>query len=182
MLDSHTLWLANGRDLTIARFDLTGHRIEQTIGIGVSTATLTAGAGAVWVLSDRHELIRVDPAFGVLKARKLPLGDGPDNSVGDPAGLAVGAGSVWVENGGRTLLRIAPRTSAVQRRLDLGQSIDAVAYGNGSVWVTGGEPDTLLRIDPRTNAVTARIPIADAEEHRRRTRSDSVSAREPCGS
>jgi streptogramin lyase len=161
VLDAHTVWLANDRDLTIERFGLTRHRIEQTIGVGVSTATLAAGAGAVWVLSDRHELIRVDPAFGALKTRRLPLGNGPGNSLGDPAGLAVGAGSVWVEGGGPTLLRIAPRTSAVQRRLDLGQNIDTVAYGDGSVWVTTGEPNTLLRIDPRTNTVAARIPIAD---------------------
>jgi YVTN family beta-propeller protein len=160
VLDAHTLWLANNHDLTIARFDLTGHRVEQTIGVGVSTATLAAGAGAVWVLSDQQELIRVDPAFGVLKTKRLPLGEGQQNSLGDPAGIAVGSGSVWIQDGGRTLLRIDPRTSAVERRLDLGRRIDTVAYGDGSVWVTAGEPASLLRIDPRTNAVTARIPIA----------------------
>jgi DNA-binding SARP family transcriptional activator len=158
-LDTHTVWLADARDLTLARFDVEGRRIEQTIGLGLSPDAIATGAGAVWVLADRM-LVRIDPAFGFVKTRMLPLGDASDISVGSPAGLAVGANSVWVEDGASTLLRIDPRTRAVTRRFDLGKGIDGVAVGAGSVWVTRGSPATLLRIDPRTNSVTARIPIA----------------------
>jgi YVTN family beta-propeller protein len=158
-LDTHTLWLADAGDLTLARFDVKGRRVEQTIGLGVSPDGVASGAGAVWVLSGRR-LVRIDPAFGFVKTRTLPIGDAPDISVGSTAGLAVGAGSVWVEDGVSTLLRIDPRTRTVTRRFALGKGIDGVAVGSGSVWVTRVSPATLLRIDPRTNLVTARIPIA----------------------
>jgi len=158
--DAHTLWLANATDLTLARFDMNGHRVEQTIGLGRAPDAIATGAGAVWVLSG-PTLVRIDPAFGFVKARVLPIGSsGPAISVGTPAGLAVGANSVWVEDGDSTLLRIDPRTRAVVHRFELGKRIDGVAVGAGSVWVTRGSPATLIRIDPRTNAVTARIPIA----------------------
>jgi DNA-binding SARP family transcriptional activator/streptogramin lyase len=157
-LDTHTVWLVDARDLTLARFDVKGRRIEQTIGLGLSPDAIATGAGAVWALS--RGIVRIDPAFGFVKSRTLPLGDSTDISVGCPCGLAIGAGSVWVEDGVSTLLRVDPRTLAVTRRFDLGQGIDGVAVGAGSVWVTRGSPATLLRIDPRTNSVTARIPIA----------------------
>jgi DNA-binding SARP family transcriptional activator/DNA-binding beta-propeller fold protein YncE len=158
-IDAHTLWLANPDDLTLARFDVDGHRVEQTIGLGLPPWGIATGAGAVWVLSDRT-LVRVDPAFGFVKTRTLPMATSTDISVGDPAGLVVGAGSVWVEDGVSTLLRIDPRTRAVLHRFELGTGIDGVAVGAGSVWVTRGSPATLIRIDPRTDAITARIPIA----------------------
>ena len=156
-LDTHTLWLADVRDLTLARFDLKGRRIEQTIGLGLTPDAIATGEGAVWVLSNRT-LVRVDPAFGFVKARTLPIALPDDISVGNPAGLAVGAGSVWVEDGVSTLLRVDPRTSAVTRRFALGKGIDGVALDAGSVWVTRGSPATLLRIDPRTDSVTAPNP------------------------
>lgn len=157
-LDKHTVWLANARDLTVARFDVNGGRIEQTIGLGLSPDAIATGAGAVWVVSG-GTLVRIDPAFGFVKTRALALGSAEDISVGSPASLAVGAGSVWVEDGS-ALFRIDPRTRTVTRRFPLGKGIDGVALGAGSVWVTRGSPATLFRIDPRTNSVTARIPIA----------------------
>src|SRR5262249_20062207 len=158
-VDAHTLWLANASDLTLARFDVIGRRIEQTIGLGVSPSAIATGAGAVWVLSGRT-LTRVDPAFGDVKSRTLPIANSHEISVGDPAGLAVGANSVWVEDGVSTLLRVDPRTSAVLHRFELGKSLDGVAVGAGSVWVTRGSPATLIRIEPHTERVTAQIPIA----------------------
>src|SRR5262249_47521362 len=67
---------------------------------------------------------------------------------------------VWVEDGGRSLVRADPGTGEARLAVTVGQGLDGVAVGEGSVWVVLNTPPTLLRIDPRTGVVQARIPLA----------------------
>ena len=152
--------MLNARDQTVVRLDLATRRVARTIGIGVTPTAVAVGDGAVWVLgAEQRTLIRIDPAYDLVRTTRVALADAPEISVGSPAGLAVAPSGVWIEDG-TSLFRVAPGTGATTRRIELGRGIDGVAAGAGSIWVTRGSPATLIRIDPRTGRVSARIPIA----------------------
>jgi DNA-binding SARP family transcriptional activator/streptogramin lyase len=160
-LVGHTLWLLNTPDETVVRLDLQQRRVARTIGLGVEPTAIAVGDGAAWVLAaPARRLFRIDPAYGLVRTIRVPLGSSSDLSVGNPAGVAVSREGVWVEDGASTLFLVSPETGAVRRRLSLGRGIDGVAVGAGSVWVTQGSPATVLRVNPHTGRVTARIPIS----------------------
>jgi DNA-binding SARP family transcriptional activator/ABC-type transport system substrate-binding protein len=117
--------------------------------------------GALWSVSSRGDLTRLDPATGK-EVTTLGLGI-------KPSGLAVGEGSVWVT--GRTsptLLRIDPSVNEVVDPFPLpmeGVITDQtgeVAVGAGSVWVGHGAFNpgaSVERLDPETGRVQHRFSI-----------------------
>lgn len=95
-----------------------------------------------------------------------------------PQAVAVGGGSVWlasigpwhagkggvlVPDGPGIVLRIDPVSGAVRARVRIGRGPQAIAVGDGSVWVLNGRglgaDDTLDRIDLQTNHVVASMPV-----------------------
>jgi DNA-binding SARP family transcriptional activator/DNA-binding beta-propeller fold protein YncE len=159
-LSRHTLWMLDGPDRTVSRFDLDLHRVVRTIGLGVTPTAVAVGAGAAWVLAaPERTLVRVDPAYDFVRTTRLPLAQPGDLAIGNPAGLAVARGGVWIEDG-ISVFRVDAGTGAVTARLALGRNLDGIAAGAGSIWVTRGSPATLIRIDARTARVTARIPVS----------------------
>ena len=125
------------------------------------TIRVAFGDGALWSISSKGELTRLDPATGKEVAR-LGLGV-------EPAGLAVGEGSVWVTGASSpTLYRIDPSVNKVVDEFPLPMEevvtdlTGEVAVGAGSVWVGHGafNPGAWIeRLDPETGRVRARRPI-----------------------
>jgi YVTN family beta-propeller protein len=89
-----------------------------------------------------------------------------------PSGIAVAPSGVWVTNwGDNTLSRIDPVTNGVLQTLPLALTghagPEAIAWGDGSLWVTTTEYDasgkplagSLVRVDPASGQVQATIPI-----------------------
>jgi streptogramin lyase len=70
---------------------------------------------------------------------------------------AFGAGSLWVTEDDGVLARIDPNTGAIRKTIHVGGNLDAVAYGDGAVWVANTLAGTVTRIDPATNSVVKRL-------------------------
>jgi DNA-binding SARP family transcriptional activator/ABC-type transport system substrate-binding protein len=125
------------------------------------TVRVAYDKGALWSVSSKGELTRLDPVTGKEIAR-LGLGI-------EPSGLALGEGSVWVTGrNSPTLLRIDPSVNEIVDRFTLpmdGVVTDLtgeVAVGAGSVWVGHGQfnPGAWVeRLDPETGRVLKRFSI-----------------------
>jgi DNA-binding SARP family transcriptional activator/ABC-type transport system substrate-binding protein/streptogramin lyase len=146
---------------TLTKIDPATGRVLASLNTGaVVPCGLAVGEGAVWVTDCTSPLLaRVDPAHGVVERIALPRFADPTES--SPHEVALGAGSVWVEQGDFSpswLTRLDPRTGHVQNRIRIEEvGADALAFGDGALWVVSGYKGYLTRIDPRTNRVTATV-------------------------
>jgi hypothetical protein len=141
-------------------------RIAATLTPSPALGAATAAFGSVWVDdTDRHQLLRMDPASRRVTAR-IPLDE--------PAALAAGHDALWAlilprndVNGvpglQRQLVRIDPRTNRVAARIALtspgGQPRVAAAMhvGSDAIWAFG--PTGAVRVDPRTNRAVQAITV-----------------------
>ena len=135
-------------------------RVVRTSGSGSRRRPSPWATGRPGYSLPSRELIRIDPAYDLVRTTRVPLGRSSDLSVGDSAGSRRVAERRLDRGRSIDPLRLAPGTGTVIRRLRLGHGIDGVTSVPDSIWVTRGSPATLLRVDPQTGRVTARIPIA----------------------
>jgi DNA-binding SARP family transcriptional activator/ABC-type transport system substrate-binding protein len=71
-----------------------------------------------------------------------------------------GAGSLWSVSSEGTLTRIEPDTGEIVATIGLpADEPSGLAFGEGSVWVTGRHSPTLYRIDPAVNDVVDTLPL-----------------------
>lgn len=124
-------------------------------------AFLTYGAGQLFAVvygQSQTPLLRLDPVSLRVTGR-LQAGRG--------VAPVYGGGALWVAggSGGTQLWRIDPVTLRVSRRIQVRAQITALAFGDGSVWLTGCAGAThsglcphsrqhLERIDPGSGKVT----------------------------
>jgi hypothetical protein len=140
--------------------------VVATIGTGGFSYSMTAGAGALWVVGS-DEINRIDPASNSLTA-SIPVGA----TGSGPGGVAVGAGAVWVPVAvPGTLWGINPVTNKVTYKIPLGDPLRgsiSVSTSRNAVWVaccggsgTGASSSggRLLRVDPRHKRVVADIDL-----------------------
>ena len=92
-------------------------------------------------------------------------------SVSDAGNLAVANGKLWVLTGVGTVVQVDPATNAlVGKPLRVPADAEAIAVGQGALWVTRGAPgdlagprqDTLTRIDPASGRTVATIKVGRA--------------------
>ena len=134
------LWAITGWELdTIERIDPRTNAVVGTIPLGRIGQThgwrysLAVGAGAIWVMAPTS-LWRNDSTTERYTG-SVPLGHSTEDS-----SLATGEGAVWVASHDGTLLRVDPDSQKVMeiplgRRVYLADRWDALAVGDGSVWV-----------------------------------------------
>ena len=127
---------------------------------------LAAGEGALWISDcSSPTVVRIDPAHDIVVGRTtLPV---PRTEVADATqSVVIGAGSVWVGQGFDNpsfVWRLDPESGRVQHRYVIpAGGAEALAFGDGALWVGGGVIGHLSRIDPVTNAVTS--PARDLGE------------------
>lgn len=150
--------------------------IGEPISVGDHPSAIAVGEGAVWVTNqwgNPRTVSRIDPETREVVAT-IPVSNSADT-------LAVGEGAVWVLStvgGGEqtqgdttwplgSVCRIDPETNHEVAKIPVGWGSDAIAVGEGAVWVTNDEDGTLMRIDPKTNQVVATIPIAAISGNKR---------------
>ena len=156
----NVVWVSSDIARTLTEVSTTTGRPLEVVTPGFAASGLVLGtSGTVWALdAPRHTLVEVAPRFnGVI--RRVALSK---SSTADPQpAIAGGGATIWAADGG-TLFRIDTATGAKKVVADIGQPLDALAVGLGSVWAVSGPASTLYRIDPSSGLITQRIGIAAA--------------------
>src|SRR5207249_7950181 len=127
------------------------------ITIADSEASIAAGEGGVWVMTDRKGVLsRIDPTTNKVVAQ-VPV---KPNSFAAMAGF----GAIWVTNTGElrstengSVQRIDPKTNSVVATIAVRNQPRFLAVGEGAVWVLNQADGSVSRIDPETNKVVATI-------------------------
>ncbi len=116
---------------------------------GLYPGQIAVGGGSVWITdagpNSAAFVLEFDAKSGALVDRiGLPE---------PPAGIAFGEGAVWVRSNGLTpfLTKLDPGSGKVTGRLPLG-GIDAVAAGNGNVWVADLTDNEVVKVDPSSTS------------------------------
>ncbi len=161
-----SLWVANCRDSSVYRINLTTLEVVSIIHTGLADPegelSLAAGAGSVWVLTDKRGVLsRISPKTNQVVARI---------KVAPHSYAAVfGFKSVWVSNtgtadasGSGSVQRIDPTTNTVVATIPVGKTPRFLAAGEGAVWVLNQGDGSVTRINPRKNQVAAVLPLGMA--------------------
>ena len=132
--------------------------VTHRIGTDGGPCGITAGAGALWVMTNAGNTVqRIDPASATLSAT-IPVGVGPYD-------VLFAFGSVWVTN---YAARDDPphRPAATNpRQVDLGLhrlSGWPGRHARSALWVGDASGKTIVRINPRTNRVVRRVATGGA--------------------
>jgi len=142
-----SIWIVSDTRSTLARIDPESNAHVADVPIGARVLAMTFGQGALWLSTDKDELLKVSP-YTIVTSEGIKVGKSPRS-------IATGEGAVWTLNAGDgSISRVDLKTNKVVTTIKLGQPISGgqIAVGEGSVWVSApGLP--LTRIDPRTNHV-----------------------------
>jgi DNA-binding SARP family transcriptional activator/ABC-type transport system substrate-binding protein/streptogramin lyase len=115
--------------------------VALTQGGGTETArALAAAESNVLVSARRGDVVRDVPIRGTKLVR-------------------FGAGSLWSLSSDGELVRLDPKTGGVIATIGLGVEPSGIAFGAGSLWVTGRHSPILFRIDPSVNEIVDRFRL-----------------------
>ena len=152
------LWNLSGTGI-LSKIDPQTGKVVASANTAAVPCGLAAGEGALWVSDcSSPTVVRVDPDHGVVVGRAtLPV---PYAELADATqSVVVGAGSVWVGQGTANpsyVWRLDPESGRVRHRYVIpAGGAQALAFGDGALWVGGGVIGRLSRIDPVTNEVTS---------------------------
>lgn len=155
------LWSAgSARDIVVRIDPRSGQPDTLQVPEGSHPGAVLLAEGALWVANEGDgTVLRVDPDRREVVAT---IQVGESMNMDNPLRLAAGDGAVWVITlfGRHDLHRIDPAGNTVVARVDdVGDGVVAIAYGEGSVWVTSVHDGMVQRIDPVTLASVARIAV-----------------------
>jgi streptogramin lyase len=115
------------------------------------------GDGKLWTLSTpiTVQIVGIDTETNIA-SNPIKLGDLLSS-------IAADFGSVWVVGGDTNLTRIDPASNTVSAIIGVELSehttLERVATGAGSVWVSSSSDNNVYRINPETNQVEAKIAV-----------------------
>ena len=150
-----SIWAASCSENSVMRIDTNSGAITARIKSGISDPhgeiSLAAGAGSIWILSDKNGILsRIDPASNQVVAKI----DVKPNSFCS----AFGFGAVWVTNtSDGSVQRIDPTTNKVTATIQVGPIPHFLAAGEGGVWTLNQGDGSVSRIDPTSNQLVATI-------------------------
>lgn len=156
------LWTVSS-DGELTRIDPATGKVVAFLNTGIAVPCgLAVGEGAVWVTDCKSTtLVRIDPTQNAVTDRiRLPTAAGglAESVLHE---VALGAGSVWVEQGDFNpswVDRVDPKTGRVEQRIRIPEvGANALAFGDGALWVVSSFKGYLTKIDPRTNEITATV-------------------------
>jgi YVTN family beta-propeller protein len=147
---------------TVGRIRAGAHAFDMAVEVGQRPTGLASGDGSIWVTNFADQtLSRIDPASG--KAVANPAVGGT------PSGVTFGAGGIWVtthfgltEGDVGSVVRFDTRPVKV-RAIPVGSGVDAIAFGEGFVWVADRIDEVVRKVDPNTNDVApGEVPVGRA--------------------
>ena len=146
---------------SVLRFDPVREAFTAQAHIEAPTE-LAFDGGGVWALSlSGRTVSRIDPTTMVSAPVGLPAA---------PTGIGAGDGAIWISAGfGSTssrggVLRVGSVSRSIEATYDLQSGVDAVAVGEGSVWVTNRLYNVVSRIDLTTLSVASDIAVGEQPE------------------
>jgi len=153
-----SLWVADCASRTLDRVDLKTSTVSAVIATGLANprgeTNVVAGAGSIWVASNRGVISRIDPATNQVAAQ---ISVDPDAYY-----LSYGLGALWATSPTRqTLEKIDPATNTAVASVTLGRQPGFLVAGEGAVWVQEQGDGTVARVDPQSVKVTARLPVGE---------------------
>ena len=154
---SGSLWVANLDDNTVSRVDPRTRSVVGRIPVAATQAGLAAGGGGVWIANGvLGSISRIEPRFATLGSAIAVTRSSPDQQA---LAVAVANHAVWVVNGGGTVTKVDPARKKVVETVDVGSYPNAIALGDGQVWVvnSGAESGSVTRIDATLASVD--IPV-----------------------
>ncbi len=158
------IWVASEASRTVSSISSGERAVTRVVAPNATPSALAADGDEVWVLDgNRRVLLKIDPAYGAV-TRRIALPRAPPSPIvnqrSSRLSVVSGAGALWVTDGSTRLLRVDPETGRVQA-LDVGEPLNDVAVGAGSVWAISGRAATVFQIDTQGRAVTTPIRIVN---------------------
>ena len=150
---------------TLVRINSKTNKIADVIPVGRDPESLAYGGHTVWVYNNAdHTVEGIDARTNAIVVPSTAIsGDAPSLGA-EYREVAADQGGAWVLSvqgpSGRGLLTRVRRDVPSTDQVHLPGTPQAIAFGDGSIWVTitNGRTGALLRIDPRTRAVR-KLPL-----------------------
>ena len=143
-----SIWILTDSKTTLSRIDPDQNAVVAELRVPAGCRSMAFGETTLWLACpNENKILRINPATNLVE-KVIDVS-------AQPQALAVGGGSIWVlcEKEG-VVDRVDPKTNKVAKSipLDVPGAKGAIAFGEGSVWVSlEGFP--LARIDPQSEAV-----------------------------
>jgi DNA-binding SARP family transcriptional activator/streptogramin lyase len=148
------LWVGTGARLLIA-IDVRSRRILGRFGLPAPAHQIAAGDGIVWIGNDYDGTVsRLDERVGFVSRPFRPQRKSTGRLV-----LATGFGSLWVGSQDGRIARIDPTRDRLIATIRGIRAPQALAAGEGAVWLIEATRAAVVRIDPRTNRVVRRVAL-----------------------
>jgi class 3 adenylate cyclase len=155
--NSGDAWIANEADKTLLRLDGKTRTLVKTIGLGAIPRGLASGGGSVWITSDGFgsaPLIEVVPATNDVKEAPRPrCCSGFWRVTGDDNRLWIASYTSF------DVVKFDPRSRRYGPYVCCNVLPDALALGEGALWVVERDDQQVTRIDQDTGTVETTIPI-----------------------
>jgi virginiamycin B lyase len=142
LVDFGSVWVTNNEKDELYRIDPKTNSIASTTPLRDRPRFLASGEGSIWVLNQGDGTVqRIDGKTGAVVATIETV---PGYRGGGD--IVVGGGYVWVSlKGNLPVIQIDPKTNTMIRKFKGFGMGDAIRFGAGSLWVSGGE---IFRIKP----------------------------------
>jgi serine/threonine protein kinase len=142
---------------------------RTSIPLEIHVGALAVGEGAVWAAHSGaggggYSLARISPATDQIQA-KIDFECGKARpalgctSFSGTSGMVAPLGAVWIGDRAGKLLRVDPGDNRVVDEISIGNTVDGLAYGDGSVWAIDNLGGKVVRIDARTGHIQRKIPM-----------------------
>jgi len=148
-------WVLNGNDETLSLIDAARGEVVRTVAIPGAPSDVTVDRGALWLVTRRPDLVRIDPV-SALVAERIPLsrprGFAPAQAF-PPGWVAASDGEVWATDG-VWIWRVKPGTPrAIERHA---APVRGPLTIDRSVWI-----GSAVELDRRTMRVRRRFGLGD---------------------
>ena len=139
------VWVAR-RNREVVRISPDDGELSQTVASVPNAFSVTVGESAAWALgaprkSDAGTVTRLDPETGQAAGEPVQVPQALD--------VAAGLGYLWVSSGDGTVRRFDPETGAqVGMPVPVGPQPQAIAIGEGALWVASAKGGAVYRVTP----------------------------------
>ena len=148
-------WVLNGNDETLSLIDAARGEVVRTVAIPGAPSDVTVDRGALWLLTRRPDLVRIDPVSARV-AERVPLPRPRRLAPAEafpPGWVAASDGEVWASDG-VWIWRVEPGTPrAIERHAAPVRGPLAI---DRSVWI-----GSAVELDRRTMRVRRRVGLGD---------------------